>query len=362
MVSAIDVRTFGLGGDSAVRFEREEHDFVVATHRVMPLSLLIHKHPELLTVLEAQLALPRSTSHSAQFVMIHSADPVDLSYQQRELYEQIRQGPKDVQSLFGDQTLERALRRLEQRGIVLRAGFTPSDATHITGKQSTWNIQGAVLGARLLMRYSADNLGPKFEDEGAFAHAICEQVARRTAVSLLDAAVASGSAGSGLTASQKALLQSSFNESGNTLVSLQAKLHLPIVGLGAPVRSYYPRVAEVLGTRAVLPKHASVANAIGAVVGTVRQQQVIVISPAGGQCVSVMFPDGPQRFETLEEGASEARKVAMRLASARAMQAGARDPTVSCQRDDVIVEQGAESVFFESQITATAVGRPARFS
>ena len=156
MVEAIDVRTFGLGGDSRVLFDRERREFTVGPERVMPISRLMHEHPGLKKVLEAQLELPRSTTHSAEFVMAHAAIPTDLTKQQQELWQRIKEKPVDVQTIFEDQTLDRALVRLTQRGIVLRAGFTPTDASHICGNLSDWDTDGALLAARLLYAFSLD--------------------------------------------------------------------------------------------------------------------------------------------------------------------------------------------------------------
>ena len=82
-VSAIDVRTFGLGGDSRIYFDRSQRDFVIGQQRVMSLSLLVSQYPQLLDVLQAQLELPRSTTHSAEFVLVHAAPPTRLSTQQQ---------------------------------------------------------------------------------------------------------------------------------------------------------------------------------------------------------------------------------------------------------------------------------------
>lgn len=364
MVRAVDVRTYGLGGDSAVLYERGSRRFVLARQRVMPLSLVTQLHPSLLGALETQLSLPFSTTHSAQFVMVHGVptSASDLSSQQRELYRTIERQPIAVQTLFSDQTLERALTRLEQRGIVLRAGFTPSDAAHILGLQRDWQCAGALLGARLLMRYSEDNLGITFADERSFAESILQLVSRDTAMVLMDTVAASQPGGSALTDSQKTLLRSSLDPATGQLLSLQCRLDLPLMALGAPARTYYPMTADLLGTRLISPAHAHVANALGAVVGTIRQEQVITINPAGGRRVSVLLPAGPQDYETLEEGAAAATLVSEQMARQKALDAGGEALTVNVERHDTIVSKGEQSVFFESRITATAVGRPSRLS
>jgi N-methylhydantoinase A/oxoprolinase/acetone carboxylase beta subunit len=359
MVQAVDVRTYGLGGDSAIRFDREAHVFTAGPQRVMPLSLLTKKHPELIPVLEAQLQLPLSTTHSGQFVMTHGPEPSDLSLQQRELYDRICEGPIAVQTLFSDQTLDRALQKLEQRGVVLRSGFTPSDASHVLLLQTDWQARGAELGAELLMRYSASNLGVTYANRDSFAESIMTLISQETAMVLLDTVAACGGQAEALSDSQKALIRRSLGGTSSSLFSLAARLKVPVVGLGAPASSYYNATGEMLGTEIILPDYAHVANALGAVVGTIRQEHVISIAPAGGKRVSVLFTDGPKSFEDLESGALAAQQECEKQARSKATAAGANEVIITYDRRDIAVKDGDQSVFFESRISALAVGRPA---
>ena len=363
MVEAIDVKTFGLGGDSRILFNREQRGFVVGPERVMPISLLINKHPELKQVLHKQLELPRSTTHSAEFVMAHAAEPTDLTKQQQELWEYIKRKPIDVQTVFDDQTLDRAMLRLTQRGIVLRSGFTPTDAAHIVGDLNEWDTEAATLAARLLMRYSSNNLGLHFDDEKQFARHIMDEVSRLTALAILDTHLSEQIADKsrflkGLDSSQRKLLADLLVDGEHDELQMQLALQFPVIGLGAPVGSYYPKTAQWLKTTAILPEQGNVANALGAVVGSVRQQHEIVITPAGGKNVSVHFKSGTQVFDDLELAAAAAIDAAIEEARQLAAKAGAKNISVEYQREDNIVDTSGEKVFFESRIVATAIGRP----
>ncbi len=363
MVEAIDVRTFGLGGDSRIGFDRERRVFSVGPERVIPLSLLIMQYPALIKDLQDQLELPRSTTHSAEFVMAHAAVPSDLTAQQMELWERIKEQPMAVQSLFSDQTLDRALVRLIQRGIVIRSGFTPTDACHVLGELTTWDTKAALLGAQLLMRYSDANLGATYKSPEEFAQQIKEEVARLSALAIVETQ-ASDQPGlqsrfdKQLSDSQKTLLYNTFNPDGFQELKFHVELALPVIGLGAPAASYYPRVCKLLNTQAVLSNQGSVANALGAVIGTVKQQQEVVITPSGGTAVNVHFPDGTEYFDELEAAASSAIAWAREAAKYKALQAGASDINITHTREDNIVENQGDSVFFESTIIATAAGRP----
>ncbi len=357
MVKAIDINTYGLGGDSAVVYDREQRHLRLGPQRVMPLSLLAHQYPECIDVLNAQLELPLSTTHSAQFVLVHSAPPTDLTFQQKELFALVSKGPVAVHTLFKDQTLERALDRLVQRGVVLRAGFTPTDACHVLGTQSTWDATAATLGAQLLLRYSRDNLGKHYASEEQLSQFVCQRASELTAVALIE--TVSAADGFSINASQRELVERSMSVGNEPLFSLMPRLHIPVMGLGAPASSYYPLVAQLLGCELQSVEHAHVANALGAVVGSIRQEQLILITPAGGKRVSVLFPDGPCDFDDLEQGFVAANAKAAQLATAKAQLSGASDVVLEFDRVDKTVKQGDDEVFFESRVTVTAMGRPA---
>ena len=375
MVSAIDVKTYGLGGDSAISYNRDTKGFDIGPHRVMPLSLLTSMHPLLLDILQEQSEEPYITTHAGQFVLAHSASATDLTAAQSELWEKIKKAPIALQTLFKEQTMERALSKLVQRGIVLLSGFTPSDASHVLKDQSNWEPRGAQLGAVLMQRYAAENLGPVYDDVDDFCRCMQAQVSRKTAMALINSVVDDPSSkkrqmGIGLSDSQKALLESALNDDAelsraNTNnepkhLRLQAQLQMPIVALGAPVACYYPALQNLLNTNVQIPEHAHVANALGAVVGRIRQKQEILITPSSGKEVTVHFPDGAQIIEELEEAASVAMAWANSEAERKAHEAGATDIVVAMDRYDNIVNTQGQDVFFESRIVATAIGRPAQ--
>ncbi len=364
MVQAIDVRTFGLGGDSSVLYSRELCEFSVGPERVLPLCLLTEQYPDLCAELQKQLAMPYSNTWCAQFVIPVQTQPRGLTTQQQELWSLIRSGPIALQTLFADQSLERALNRLLQRGVVLRAGFTPSDACHIVGDQRSWSGNGAVLGAQLLMRYAEQNLGNAYADVAHFARHIKHLVSRNAALAMLETVAVgdcelAGGERNGLSYSQKKLIESTFLTDKSSILQMHASLQLPIVGLGAPAASYYPQTAKWLHTQAIVPAHADVANALGAVVGSVRQQQFVLITAASGTEVNVHFADSVKLFDSLEEAAPVAIEWARHEAVARAKAAGAGNIVVEHKREDNVVENSGERVFFECRIVATAVGRPA---
>jgi len=153
--------------------------------------------------------------------------------------------------------------------------------------------------------------------------------------------------------------------SGDTLAqpvfALQFAPDMPLVGVGAPAASYYPAVAQGLGVRLVVPPHADVANAVGAVLGKVAQRVHITVTQPVRGTFKVFTPNGPQDFKGLAAAIAQARTLAAQEAHARALAAGALDPQVVFSQEDNQVNNDIDgNVFFEATVTATAWGRPLR--
>jgi N-methylhydantoinase A/oxoprolinase/acetone carboxylase beta subunit len=142
------------------------------------------------------------------------------------------------------------------------------------------------------------------------------------------------------------------------VVELTLRLGVPVIGLGASAPSYYGAVGERLGCEMILPEHAGVANAIGAVVGQVSQRaQGLVSSPGEGR-FTAHLPDGLQTF-TSRDAALEALETALVAeATARAQAAGAADLRVTATRDIREAQVEGNPMFIEATVTVTASGRP----
>ena len=142
------------------------------------------------------------------------------------------------------------------------------------------------------------------------------------------------------------------------IVEVSARLGVPVIGLGASAPSYYGAVGERLGCRMVLPEHAGVANAIGAVVGQVSQRvSGLVTSPAEGRFVAHLA-EGLQSFADRDAALSALEAALVAEATARAQQAGAEEVQVRVTRDLREAEVEGRSMFIEATVTATASGRP----
>lgn len=364
MVEAVAVHTYGLGGDSEIRLDEAE-GLVAGPRRAMPLSLLCHQHPEVLDVLRAQLEAEPKPAHGRFALQLRALDAGEdsLNNTQRQLWKRLAEGPLPLTEIDTSYAVSQALIRLADRGLVIIAAFTPSDAAHLLARQSSWSVEGARLGAALWLRRSpAGGWVPPPSPE-AFATQVAEAVIVQSGRAILSTALAelgdppiAGVGSLGRLLVDRAL---AGRTDGAPLFAPRLELHRPVVAIGAPVGAYYAEVAQRLGTRSIIPAHADVCNAVGAVAGGIMQTvKVVITSPAEGR-FRTHLPDGVADFAELEAAARHAEKMAAALALDQARRAGADDPQVQVTReDDIVTDNVGGSIFVESRVTATAVGRP----
>jgi N-methylhydantoinase A/oxoprolinase/acetone carboxylase beta subunit len=364
MVEAVGVHTFGLGGDSEVRLE--EHGLIVGPRRVMPLSLLAHQYPATLAILHEQDESSEPMSHRGRFAIRQrplDAGQASLNPAQESVWKRLAEGPQPLASLISGPVAVRALGRLVDRGLVLLARFTPSDATHILGLQKGWSVEAARLGAQIFLRANPQGDWRPAADAAGFADQVVEQVVRQSGQVILSSAIAD----------DDHIAERDWGRLGRRLVGravagkpvkvplveVELRLTRPLVAIGAPVGAYYPAVAKRLHTRLVIPPHAEVTNAVGAVAsGVVQTVEALITQPSEGH-FRLHIASGVEDFSDLESAAARAIEAAQAQAEAQARRAGAAELQVSVSRKDKVVrEKGGLAIFIESRIAATAFGRP----
>lgn len=375
MVEAVQIHTYGLGGDSEVRLEERE-GLVLGPRRSVPLSLLAQEHPEVLADLKRQLEKKKPGRHDGRFLLPQrpsDAAKASLSSIQLAVLERVGAGPLALDApIIGPESsflADLELKRLIERGYLALCSFTPSDASHVLGYQCSWSAEAAQIGAQLMARAwdarkAPEDRGPS-DDAGAeaFCRRVLRQVTLQSARAILSAALAE-THGIRLEEHErlrKALVDPAIVEDGQggSLVGVKLTLRRPLVAIGAPVATYFPAVSESLNTRLCVPPHAEVANAVGAVVGSVMQTVRALISPQEeGTLFRVHFQDGVHDFAELKEAAAFATRESSVLAEQLALRAGAGAVQVKVARRDHTVEASGEQIFLASEITATAAGRP----
>jgi N-methylhydantoinase A/oxoprolinase/acetone carboxylase beta subunit len=254
--------------------------------------------------------------------------------------------------------ISRQIESLLEHRLVLRAGFTPTDALHVLGRFQRWDAQAARLGAEMLAAQAG--LSPE-----EFCQQVISGVSDRVATELISKVLIDEGILPDWESEPAAqtFLARALNGSHGLRLDCQLTLKQPVIAIGAPVQAYLPRTSEQLHTELHIPDHAGVANALGAVAGGVVQQMRVLIHPLeeDGANFRVHLFDGVHDFATLEESVAYAQKVIPGHLKALALRAGAEQVEIKLvRRDRVVPVKGGwgSEIFLNTELTFTAVGRP----
>ena len=357
MVRAIDVRTIGLGGDSEVLLG-PQGKLSVSTQRIMPVALLGQRFPEVLAMLEADLAdVDGGNSMQGRFVLLPfgartDAPTGELSPREREVLLQVSERPQALRKLAHSLPVQRAISSLRRKGLIQLSGFTPSDAAHVLGLQANWSREAAYLAGQLGARLREMKF-PTPERTEQFAHDVWNETVRLTGRAILDTAL-------GVKLSDQQLIDAVC--SGNAqlgLATLSIKPSLPVVAVGGPVKVYYPEVARRLGCEIVFPEHCDVANAVGAAIGVVAQTVVVRVAGDGSGLFVLHSTVGTQQFSDPAEALRRATEMAREAARAAVLAMGAQAPEVKLSvQKTMLPNASSDTGLLEALITAEAIGRP----
>ncbi|MEP2717384.1 hydantoinase/oxoprolinase family protein [Pseudophaeobacter sp.] len=364
MVEAVAMRTTGLGGDSQVHLQASglQGGVTLGPRRVVPVSLLASEAPELVhATLDKQLLAPVVGEYDGRFVRAVLGLPAaGLGEREHALLGRIGTEVHPLGDILRTRMEQGALSRLVDRGLVQVAGVTPSDASHVLGRVQAWDAAAAEKALTLFARRrvgSGESLAP---DAQTLAQMIVNQLTEQTALTLLETAFAEEAEDFPLPPADLArhVLTRRGLVSHRGILALDMSVNIDVVGLGASAPCYYPAVGERLKCQMLLPEHAGVANAIGAVVGRITMRRSgAVTSPAEGK-FRVHLDSGPRDFSASQEAMAMLEQVLRDQAKADAEAAGAENIHIHVSRDIRMAEVEAREVFVEATLTIEASGRP----
>ncbi len=362
MVEAVAMRTTGLGGDSEVHVvDGLDGGLRLGPRRLMPVALAANLYPDVVHgALDRALAQDIPAADGGQFAIpLWDKTPLGLDQREQTIVDRLTEGPLRLGHAVQSRMESPALGRLVAQGLVILAGVTPSDAAHALGFVKAWDTQAAEKALTLFARRRT-GAGTRLTDSGqALARQIVDQLTAQTVDCLLQA----GFAEDDLEWSDPAALaQHPLSMAGldkhDGVVQVRLSLGVPVVGLGASAATYYGAVGDRLGTRMVLPQHAGVANAIGAVVGQVRMQATGTVTSAGEGAFAVHLPQGPKTFAD-RDAALDMLETALRVEAETLVRAsGVEDIRFSVVRDISEAEIENRTMFVEAVIRVEASGRP----
>jgi N-methylhydantoinase A/oxoprolinase/acetone carboxylase beta subunit len=355
MVKAIDVRTIGLGGDSEISFAGNGA-LSVGPARVVPIALIGAEFPEVLALLDADLAASEGGSLLGRFVMRPlgtTRDAVgELSPREREILALVGERPRPLRKVAVSSGAQRTLLSLRRRGLVQMCGFTPSDAAHVLGLQLNWSHEAAKRAAAIAIRFRTMKAATP-DLIADFAREVWSEVVRLTGIVIIDTAL-------GEPANAPRIVDAVC--AGKDRIGLARVVIapvVPVVAVGGPVRIYYGELGRRLGAEIIFPDFFEVANAVGAATGVIAATITVTIEGDGNGLFRVYAPAGVRTFTTggqaLAAGEGAARDAAENAIRMRG--AGSFDIQVGIEKSflpDAVDDNG----LLKAEIRAEAIGRP----
>lgn len=365
MVEAIDVRTCGLGGDSEVGFDREQR-LTVGPRKAMPLSLLARQFPSVLTDLRQLAEAERIPPFAPRFAYRNPGreQPASLDRLEERVWQALAPQPRRLDQVANSAQALEALRRLVDRGLASLAAFTPSDAMHVLGRQQTWNTEAARLGACVLATEERNARARRERDtpEG-ISERVYQHVVRAAGRIVLESTLAHDpgvESKEGRWGPLAPLVEDwTAGRAFSRLVEIPLRFTIPLIAIGAPASVFYPEVARRLGAELLVPGHAAVCNAVGAVAGVVSETCDVLVNQPSFKVFRVHDPAGIRDYDDPDAAIEDAKRVSRELALAAARRAGASDPHVETS----VLERrarttGADDYLAEATVRSRATGRP----
>jgi N-methylhydantoinase A/oxoprolinase/acetone carboxylase beta subunit len=356
MVKAIDVKTIGLGGDSEISIGTNGR-IEVGPQRAVPLSLIASRIPEVIGLLEADMAETDGGSLHGRFLVLpfgrdDRPPPDGLSLREAEILAMVNDFPLALRRVAVSSAAQRAIVALRRKGLIQLCGFTPSDAAHVLNLQANWSADAAHLGAKLLARFRTMKL---LDDEAltSFCREVWNATVTKSAHIIIHTALGSVSDSNTLidaVCDGRAAI-------GRAKVSISPAI--PIVAVGGPVRVYYDEVARRLGTNVVFAPYCDVANAVGAASALVVDRVVVTVEGDGNGLFRVHGGGQGEQFGSGTLALARAIQLASELAIGQSTSRGAIKPTVDITIEkNLMPEARDDDGLLTATITAEAIGRP----
>lgn len=367
-VKSVYVDTFGLGGDSQVSFSADK-GITVGPRRVVPLCQAAARFPEILEGLSRLVSSKRvATKPYHEFLYLQKPGARGETPYEEAIIAALSAGAKSLEETAqaaGLNVYNMDTERLEKEGILMRCGLTPTDVMHIKGDHISFCREASLLGAKYVARccsMTVNQLCAAVYDE--VCKALYNGLAR---VLLTDEYPYFAQNGVGEEMAYLLSQKTQRGKKGTGILNLRFSTPYTLVGVGAPIHIFLPRVAKLLHTKCVITPNAPVANAVGAVVGNLEAQSEVEAVPqydVSGVYEFIIFtPKKNYHIQTAQEAQEKAVSLAKEAALAEVYEKGASgEVTVTCRVESTTAAIGAVSKEIEAmslgiKAVATAVGR-----
>ena len=374
-VKAADISTSGCGGDSRIVVTNGK--IILNPLRVVPLCIASTSYdvikPKLKKASTAKtrpqaghIAVENIVQSTEFFIFNKGVTGLSFSKEEQAFVDNVKDEPRsvyEVSEMTGVHPFSFNVRRLEELGVVLRIGLTPTDILHADGSYIEYDEEASSIAVAIqsdIMEMTPEQF--------------CKDVRRAVIYKI----------------SHELLKKLAYEETGNTSFDdvcndmfdkfithrpgvdygVRLKLNKKIIGIGAPVGAYLPAVAERFDTHLLLPEHSEVGNAVGAITGSIMETVEVLIRPKPGMSAIDNPPctlhslNEKRDFANLAEAVQYAEEWGRATAREMALAAGADDVQLLVEKENRMGHLGkswGEGILLEARVNVTAIGKPRLF-
>jgi N-methylhydantoinase A/oxoprolinase/acetone carboxylase beta subunit len=356
-VKAANLLSFGLGGDSHITVTKSSK-IKIGPERVVPLAFLSYQYPNVKERIKAltKRTWPAPSPKELEYWFLQRGIEDKSSYTNREqdVIEVLKPGPMPaVEVLKALELLDHNqldVGNLWREEILGKSGFTPTDILHTDGRYTPWDIEAAQAALIVFSQYLS-----------------CQGSELSTTIWLKTTEMIVKAIIHFLTEKEIPDPDDSTHDLANWFLMntiqpnhdhLTPEIHLnhPIIGIGAPAEVMLMDASKVLNTELILPEYYQVANAAGAIAGSVMITEEFLIYPHLSEGYVevigyyVQARESRQEYEQLEEALIFAKETSGKNARIAALRSGADNPEVLVE----VIQDGVDSY----RVRAKAVGKP----
>ena len=361
MVKGISIDTFALGGDMAV--ENDCGTLVFTNRRAIPLCSLAKDHPEIKGKLRTLLMKGIGVEYQAQDFFVLAQEPEHLerfSARERKIIDLVRQEPRafeELSILMGASPYFFKPGRLEEEGVLIRSGVTPTDVMHVRGEFNGYDAEASELGIRYLS-YAT----------GYSVERVCDVIyhaARQRLYSNLVEILLTRETGNGLEPEESEhlrklteyLYRKSESLQESKYLSIDTKACMPLIGIGGPAEIIFGDVPGKLMAEAVFPEHKEIANAIGATVGKMSTSFTVRIEPDNlrnwGYSFYVIGGEKAEGYHSYDRALARAKELAeFRVREMAGRKGASQETEVIIDLNEDFFRAGGDTVFVLTEVTA----------
>lgn len=326
-VPGVFIDTFGLGGDSRITMETGVPS--LNPTRVRPLCMAASEYPQIKEDIKKVFDKGNfkiKPLYEAMYLLKEPSDPSLYDYDELKIIDTLRNGPIVLGTNVNYLLMK--TERLENEGIVMRCGMTPTDFMHLKGDFDLYDTEASRIGARYMLRALAG-----YEDTENDLKRLCDDIYELVERKVYDNLVRilltkdhpeifkNGEISEEL----ERLIHSTWD--GKGMLDLSCATDYALVGIGAPTHLFLPKVAEKLKTECVIPENSEVANALGAALSDIRSEVKLTVAPNMSNNIVgnfiVYFGEGYRVYTREKDAIEDAKLLASELASNEARKLGA---------------------------------------